>query len=498
MPDAPIDATSPSPSWEASPHLPVDCICLILSHLTPLDFPSVSLASQSFAAATRAHRAEAVLATEESLGLLTARSTKRPDERVLLRALRGMSNLVELSLRATNAFSLDGEAFGGSCLAAAVPALKILDLRGQSRITSDALLATVTPLQHLRAIDLTFCSEVRYVDTICLREHCPNLRLIRRVPALFTGTILAANGERQTYYADGAFAVWPPRAEGVGWIAQCKRLGDSISSCGRGGHHHTAVGIETRLIFGDNAVDDLAPQAHNGRCGVLMRAVVDAEKVVMERPEEGGEEDEEEKALAAIERQAERRALDAALVEDAPAPSKRGQKSPCHDVLVVDSTRFPEPPSRFPPLPAALPAFPPRGSSRRGSRVRGPLGHDLHGLRLSRLAMCSLPPPMLMPPAKLVEHLKRLHAPLRGAERCRVFEGRALKSIAESVRGAARFASVMGSLMSPAHPASFFAASRAAWDDEVSSSSSEDEEFGDGGAGELLAADFFHAEAELG
>ena len=61
-------------------------------------------------------------------------------------------------------------------------------------------------LQSINELDLTFCPYVSYNSVLELRQHCPNLKLIRRQPKWLDGVFVTPWGEIHTYYPCGAFS----------------------------------------------------------------------------------------------------------------------------------------------------------------------------------------------------------------------------------------------------------------------------------------------------
>ena len=145
---------------------------------------------------------------------------------LLAGSLSRLHNLHQLRLRGTD---IARPALGRALQVAVLPQLRYLDLRAQRFVDGGLLLELPT---SLRAVDLTFCGAVDYVSVVRMRRRLPELRLVRRVPASFCGTLLQSSGERQTIWADGAFASNLRAPSARGWIAA---LREGSSSSGGGG-----------------------------------------------------------------------------------------------------------------------------------------------------------------------------------------------------------------------------------------------------------------------
>ena len=106
-------------------------------------------------------------------------------------------------------------------------------------------------LQSLIELDLTFCPYVSYNSVLELRQHCPNLKLIRRQPKWLDGVFVTPWGEIHTYYPCGAFS-FTREVNSEGWVAQLRNHGEYL---------------ENRLIF----VDEHMGIRWRGRVGVLLK-----------------------------------------------------------------------------------------------------------------------------------------------------------------------------------------------------------------------------------
>ena len=350
------------------------------------------------------------------------------------------------------------------------------------------MLAIACP--RLCAIDLTYCNLLGYAAVVALRESCPRLGLIRRVPVGLTGRLnlpsIRSGGPSKLvhYWADGTFAIGGRRAE-LGWIAQVKA--------------HGADGtIETRSCFCD---EEPSVSPDNGRLGGLSRRL---DRTAMTEAEEAAE---EAAIIAAVrsappppspprsmrilqahentpERTSPSSVMEASVQRAGCAPKEGCSGSAYKEILVVQSTRLPEPPASFPQLPTS--AIPPLGTRVRGSRivvqdtVRGLTiaRYPYRGLSIARLALHPLPPSQQLPPKHVAQKM-RAFCCVYHVDARREYERRALKSMGEAKRGAERFAAVMRAL-GPAGMAcgggAAEAAAQASWNEEVSSSDDDDDD----------------------
>lgn len=98
---------------------------------------------------------------------------------------------------------------------APLPNLKTLSMERSVNVTDRGLRRLANGgearRQNFTSLIITFCRNTTYAETIYLREHLPNLRLIRRQPDWLDGqfyTPFAADGaptEVHTYWPDGTF-----------------------------------------------------------------------------------------------------------------------------------------------------------------------------------------------------------------------------------------------------------------------------------------------------
>lgn len=403
-------------------------------------------------------------------------------------ALSWFPNLLELRLRYDPACSppLMGDAFG-AC--SSLGALEVLDLRSQPHVNGHTLRGLSPHVPRLRCIDASFCPGIGYAAACALRTVCPLLSLVRRVPISHTGWFVlpalgrAGSSKVMHLWADGSFALDGSLAFGerqeLGWIAQLRQhTGAAAGPAGGIASDVCDAVLETRTCFCD---EEPAGAPDNGRIGVMMRRVRD--DVAAQATDSDAH---EEASIVALVRAtpnplatstaapaaaapatptAEPEALGA--VEALPLPSE----GTLREMLVVQSTRLPEPPRAFPALPRA--SWPALGQRVRGSR----LGPPYQGLSIARLAMHPLPPTAQMPPAAVAERLLcfcRQHPAAR-----REYEERALASMRDARGGAQRVAAVARALAPGdlgAATAHIALAAQAAWEDLSSSESDDDDD----------------------
>lgn len=405
------------------------------------------------------------------LGLKPSSAT---EPSLLASSLRGLC-LRELSLRASSASQLHRDALPH--VLPLLPLLEVLDLRSQRFVGRQLLLgfdgciesnrttvgvahswrtsrSTATPPSHqyiqqgglasatprLRELDVCFCQGAEYLDCVSLRQRLPTLWLVRRLPSRLCGTTLASpGGDTQTYWADGAFAFTGQHAA-RGWVAQLREHGP----CGD---------LETRLIFAD--APEEGAQADNGRIGVLIR--------FGECGEHGENGSDRENGGDASDRENGGDGGDGSDGggDEGSAPTTAAAQA--REVLVVQSTRVPEPPPAFPRLPAGV--IPALGDSIRGSRLSRRLAGAAHlaGLRLSRLSLRPLPPAAQHAPSEIEAELVRVCTvqPTRHRE----FEARAVRSMADRRGGSERVAALVQALLpvATAAPEDFAQAALQAW-----------------------------------
>ena len=118
---------------------------------------------------------------------------------LLAGSLSRLHNLHQLRLRGTD---IARPALGRALQGAVLPQLRYLDLRAQ-RFVERACCSSCRPA--CAPSTSPFASRGLRVRRR-MRRRLPELRLVRRVPASFCGTLLQSSGERQTIWADGAFA----------------------------------------------------------------------------------------------------------------------------------------------------------------------------------------------------------------------------------------------------------------------------------------------------
>ena len=96
-------------------------------------------------------------------------------------------------------------------------ALRVLHF--QSSTCTDAGVGSLTCLNDLRSVDMTFSNQISYRSVLTLYDHCPEIREVRRQPAWLDGHFACPWGETHTYYCDGAFQ-FDRATESAGWV--CK------------------------------------------------------------------------------------------------------------------------------------------------------------------------------------------------------------------------------------------------------------------------------------
>ena len=116
-------------------------------------------------------------------------------------------------------------------------------------------LRSLYSMRSLQQLDITFCPIISYSAVLNLRQHCPNLKLIRRQPEWLDGHFETPWGEVHSYYPCGAFS-FSRDVESKGWVAQLKNCGEYL---------------EDRLIFVDQHRRQPHDFTYNGRIGVLLK-----------------------------------------------------------------------------------------------------------------------------------------------------------------------------------------------------------------------------------
>ena len=185
-------------------------------------------------------------------------------------SLGPLRSLLELSLKGLR--GVDDEVVMG-LLAPNLPQLRHLDLSETAVATRGAI--SLKALSSLTSLDITFCPLVSYAAVIVLREACPRLRHLRRLPKWLEGHFETPWGEVHTYYPCGAFE-FERGMQSTGWVAQLRERVTwwdasrfetpyPIDDDDDDDEHGVATHLEDRLIFLDGL-----PSHDNGRLGVCL------------------------------------------------------------------------------------------------------------------------------------------------------------------------------------------------------------------------------------
>ena len=442
--DAPAElscaAASSTEPPSASPadieSLPAELLCAIFAHALPRDHANLARVSWAICSAVKSIRTAWLSADARALGT------------PLSLALRGLHNLQELHLRSCDGMPLLTDNALISCAGAPLGSLEVIDLRYQPALSSKGLRVLAPSMPCLRAVDLTFCPAIGYAVVWQLRQTCKRLVLVRRVPVSLTGWVKlpsmrsgpagAAAARLVHYWADGSFALEGPLE--LGWVAQLSRHADGT--------------LESRMSFCDEE-PGLSPD--NGRLGGLFRRVDDGR--LLTEAETAAAEARAEAAIVTSIREAARTAPESsgrALPREAgfgaplvvpppallPPPVLPPAGGLAREVLVVQSTRWPEPPSVFPAICSS--DWPPLGERVRGSALGRQHDGVLQGLSIARLALQPLPLDAQLPPKGIGLKLRRfcgMHPDAR-----REYERRARASMGRLRCGADRAASMLSAL----------------------------------------------------
>ena len=439
--------------------LPMELLSEIIARGTPRDHSRCVCVCSCMQRAVIAHRHALVVANGQMLGLgVDTADAQMP----LGLALRGLVNLRELHLRHTLSSKQAHTVFWASGLQAGptplltdealkacppLAKLELLDLRGQMRLSGKGVEQLAAQLPSLRAIDLTYCRLVGYDSVVRMRNECAQLALVRRLPVSLVGSMVlpVRGGEVETarYWADGSFEIGPRGGTlaTLGWVSQLQ-------------FHPRDATYETRLCFCEESIG-----ADNGRLGVRWKSVGGANEDAWYSmsAQAAREQDVRRDREDAID---ESRILRRILQPAATPTGGEGGGEGGRELLLVQSTRFPEPPAFFPQYWPAL-----------DQRVRGSrIGPPLHGMSISRLSLQSPPTDGQLPPPPIASRLRAHFA--NNPDVSRECDRRALASIEQTARGAESLADVMHAL-SPALGIAVDAAAQQAWDEELSSSESE-------------------------
>lgn len=159
-----------------------------------------------------------------------------------------------------------------SALTPSLPHLRDLDLSLTAVGTRGVLSLRALPV--LESLDITYCAMVSYASVIALRDACPRIKLIRRLPRWLEGQYDTPWGETHVYYPCGAFS-FTRGTEAVGFVAQLRPHGGSTMTPRLTNGAHTVDGaeglvtthVEDRLVYVDLEPGQLQ---NNGRVGVCV------------------------------------------------------------------------------------------------------------------------------------------------------------------------------------------------------------------------------------
>ena len=201
------------------PSLPADLWIHVFRHGSPCDWAGWAAVSNEVHCAIRTLRASC-----EALSVTSLRALCGPSEEALRASLSSLNKLTHLQLpggHEPGSLLSDAQLV---VLAEALVVLQVLELPRQRQLTNRGLRCAAPAFSaSLRALDLTYCSLVGYSALVHLRQHCPDLATIRRLPAWLVGSTTTPEGERHTYYVDGSFE-FDRDDESRGWVAQLREL----------------------------------------------------------------------------------------------------------------------------------------------------------------------------------------------------------------------------------------------------------------------------------
>lgn len=190
-----------------------------------------------------------------------------PTHDILSGLVGGLTGLQRLCLRGLRGVD---DAAVVSALSPSLPHLRDLDLSLTAVGTRGVL--SLRALPRLESLDITYCAMVSYAAVIALRDACPRIKLIRRLPQWLEGQYDTPWGEVHTYYPCGAFR-FTRAAEAVGFVAQLRQHGGSaalpqLASCAHkvdDADGQVTTHVEDRLVY-----VDLDLEYRNGDVGVCV------------------------------------------------------------------------------------------------------------------------------------------------------------------------------------------------------------------------------------
>lgn len=220
-----------------------DLLAQITKSLTHLEWAHLAQVCHVFHSAVDDARSRCTHANLDTLQVTTIITSLSHSYTLGHCALRSTLNLRSLVLRDT--------AIDDSQLNSLTHLKQLQKLDIASTDVTSLGLRCLWSLQSINELDLTFCPYISYNSVLELREHCPNLKLIRRQPKWLDGVFVTPWGEIHTYFPCGAFS-FTREVNSEGWVAQLRDHGEYL---------------ENRLIF----VDEHMGIRWRGRVGVLLK-----------------------------------------------------------------------------------------------------------------------------------------------------------------------------------------------------------------------------------
>lgn len=217
-----------------------DVLAQVTNSLTHLEWAHLAQVCRNFHSAVDDARSRCTHANVDTLQLTSPFILSYNLGRCVLRSTLNLRSLV-----------LRGTAIDDSQLDSLTHLKQLQALDISSTDVTSLGLRCLWSLQFLNELNLTFCPYVSYNSVLELREHCPNLKLIRRQPKWLDGVFVTPWGEIHTYFPCGAFS-FTREVNSEGWVAQLRDHGEYL---------------ENRLIF----VDEHMGIQWRGRVGVLLK-----------------------------------------------------------------------------------------------------------------------------------------------------------------------------------------------------------------------------------